>query len=155
MDTQLNDPQQSQAVHLAKSHKRVLIVDDDPDIVMLIKYQLELEGYRTITAYDGLEALSRIAEQQPDLIVLDIMMPKVDGWVVCHSVKSNQSTGHIKIIILSAKTQIRSKIKGLYIMQADVYMTKPFDLDDLSGNITKLLHIESAIQAANPAAAEA
>jgi two-component system, sensor histidine kinase and response regulator len=155
MDTQLNDPQPSQAVHLAKSLKRVLIVDDDPDIVMLIKYQLELEGYRTITAYDGLEALGRIAEQQPDLIVLDIMMPKVDGWVVCHSVKSNQSTGHIKIIILSAKTQIRSKIKGLYIMQADVYMTKPFDLDDLSGNIAKLLHIESAAQAANPAPAEA
>jgi two-component system, sensor histidine kinase and response regulator len=155
MDTQLDVPNPNEAARLAKSRKNIMIVDDDPDIVMLIKYQLEMEGYQAVAAYDGLDALSKVAAHQPDLIVLDIMMPKVDGWVVCHSVKSNQNTSHIKIIILSAKTQIRSKIKGLYIMQADVYMTKPFDLDDLSGNIEKLLHIENAAPASSPAEVEA
>ena len=132
-----------------KKRQRILIVDDDPDIVTLIKFQLDSEGYQSITAFDGLQALEKIAETQPHLIVLDIMMPKVDGWVVCHSVKSMPATKEIKIIILTAKTQIRSKIKGLYILQADLYMTKPFDLDDLSMNISNLLGInESALVAA-------
>lgn len=134
----------NQSLQQVKAQKRIMVVDDDPDIVMLIKYQLETEGYQVISAFDGLEALNRIAEQKPDLIVLDIMMPKVDGWVVCHSIKSMPQTGDTKVIILSAKTQIRSKIKGLYIMQADLYMTKPFDLEDLSANISKLLRLESA-----------
>lgn len=139
-----------QGAQAEKAKKKLLVVDDDPDIVTLIKYQLESEGYQIHTAFDGLQALERVAELRPDLIVLDIMMPKVDGWVVCHSVKSNNVTKDIKIIILTAKTQIRSKIKGLYILQADLYMTKPFDLDDLSLNISKLLHIEDnlAISAA-------
>jgi DNA-binding response OmpR family regulator len=130
-----------------KAKKRILIVDDDPDIVILIKYHLEAEGYQIITAYNGLEAFDQITKHAPDLIVLDIMMPKVDGWVVCHSVKNTTATRDIKIIILAAKTQIRSKIKGLYIMQADLYMTKPFDLEDLSENIFKLLHLSDALTA--------
>ena len=125
-----------------KAGKCVLVVDDDPDIVILIKYHLESEGYQVVAAYNGLEAFDQISKHRPDLIVLDIMMPKVDGWVVCHSVKSTPNTRDIKVIILTAKTQIRSKIKGLYIMQADLYMTKPFDLEDLSGNIFKLLHLD-------------
>jgi two-component system alkaline phosphatase synthesis response regulator PhoP len=129
------------ALKASKGRKKVLVVDDDPDIVNLIRYQLQLEGYQVIPAYDGLEALARVAEQGPDLIVLDIMMPKVDGWVVCHSVKSNRATGHTKVIILSAKTQIHARLKGLYILQADMYMTKPFDFEELSGNISRLLHI--------------
>jgi DNA-binding response OmpR family regulator len=128
-----------------KAKKCVLVVDDDPDIVILIKYHLESEGYQVITAYNGLEAFEQISKHHPDLIVLDIMMPKVDGWVVCHSVKSTQTTRDIKVIILTAKTQIRSKIKGLYIMQADMYMTKPFDLESLSGNILKLLHLDDPV----------
>jgi DNA-binding response OmpR family regulator len=128
-----------------KAKKCVFVVDDDPDIVILIKYHLESEGYQVITAYNGLEAFEQISKHHPDLIVLDIMMPKVDGWVVCHSVKSTQTTRDIKVIILTAKTQIRSKIKGLYIMQADMYMTKPFDLESLSGNILKLLHLDDPV----------
>jgi DNA-binding response OmpR family regulator len=128
-----------------KAGKCVLVVDDDPDIVILIKYHLESEGYRVVTAYNGLEAFDQISKHQPNLMVLDIMMPKVDGWVVCHSVKSTPETRDIKVIILTAKTQIRSKIKGLYIMQADLYMTKPFDLEDLSGNIHKLLHLDDPV----------
>jgi DNA-binding response OmpR family regulator len=129
------------ALKALKGQKKIMVVDDDPDIVSLIRYQLAWEGYQVVPVYDGLEALSKVVEKTPDLIVLDIMMPKVDGWVVCHSVKSNRSTGHIKVIILSARTQIHARLKGLYILQADLYMTKPFDLEELSGNIAKLLHV--------------
>jgi DNA-binding response OmpR family regulator len=139
----------------AKGLKKILVVDDEPDIVALIRYQLEMEGYQVIPAYDGLDALGKVAEQTPDLVVLDIMMPKVDGWVVCHSIKSNHSTTGVKVIILSARTQIRSKLKGLYLMMADMYMIKPFDLGELSGNIAKLLQVgkeqpesEGVVQAA-------
>lgn len=128
----------------------IMVVDDDPNIRELIRLILKKEGFEVLEASDGEDALEKIEDSKVDLIVLDIMMPKVDGWVVCHSVKSNNVTKDIKIIILTAKTQIRSKIKGLYILQADLYMTKPFDLDDLSLNISKLLHIEDnlAISAA-------
>jgi len=128
-----------------KGQKKILIVDDDPDIVTLIRIFLEQEGYQILLAYDGLEALAKVAEGRPDLIVLDIMMPKVDGWVVCHSVKSNEATQYMKIIILSAKTQIHARLKGLYILQADMYMTKPFELEELSANIRQLLHIKDAV----------
>ena len=128
-------------IEAAKHQKRILVVDDDPDIVMLIKYELESEGYQIVTAHDGLDAFEKIVAFRPDLIVLDILMPKVDGWVVCHSVKSNKETKDIRIIILTALTQLRSKIKGEYILQADLYRTKPFDLDELSANVAKLLNI--------------
>ena len=139
----------SASMETRRAGKCILIVDDDPDIVILIKYHLESEGYRTVTAGNGLEAFEQISKHHPDLIVLDLMMPKVDGWVVCHSVKSTPATRDIKVIILTAKTQIRSKIRGLYIMQADLYMTKPFDLDDLSGNLHKLLHLDDMMAPAN------
>lgn len=125
----------------AKSKKKILVVDDEPSVVKLIQYQLKSEGYQIFTAQDGLEALETVAEHKPDLMVLDIMMPKVDGWVVCHSVKGNLATKDIRIIILSAKTQFMAKVKGLYILQADLYMTKPFELEDLSTNVANLLHV--------------
>jgi DNA-binding response OmpR family regulator len=143
-DQTQNTPSSAVTVKDQKAAKRILVVDDEPDIVTLIKYHLEFEGYQILTACNGLEALDHAAASHPDLIVLDIMMPKVDGWVVCHSIKSTQATKDIRIIILTAKTQIRSKIKGLYILQADMYMTKPFELDELSENIAKLLGVPTA-----------
>jgi DNA-binding response OmpR family regulator len=125
-----------------KTTKKILIVDDEEAVVKLIQYQLNSEGYKTVTAFDGLMALDKVAVEKPDLIVLDIMMPKVDGWVVCHSVKGNASTKNTRVIILSAKTQFMSKVKGLYVFQADLYMSKPFELEDLSSNIMKLLSVE-------------
>jgi DNA-binding response OmpR family regulator len=145
----------AKVLQATKGKKKVLVVDDEREIVSLIRYQLQQEGYEVIPAYDGLEALGKVAEDTPDLVVLDIMMPKVDGWVVCHSIKSNHTTTGVKVIILSARTQIRSKLKGLYIMMADMYMIKPFDLGELSGNIAKLLQVgkeqpesEGVVQAA-------
>ncbi|MBN1595087.1 response regulator [candidate division FCPU426 bacterium] len=135
-------PYDNPALRKAKSSKQILIVDDEKDIVNMIAYKLQAEGYRVFTAYDGLDALEKVAEIKPDLIILDIMMPKVDGWVVCHTVKGNLATKNTRVIILTAKAQFMAKIKGLYILQADVYMSKPFDLGELSENIVKLLCLE-------------
>ncbi len=134
-----------------RSSKRILIVDDEKDIVNLIKYQLKAEGYQVVTAFDGLEALEKVAEEKPDLVILDIMMPKVDGWVVCHSVKGNISTRNTRVIILTAKSQFMAKIKGLYIMQADIYMSKPFENTELLSNTDRLLNIEEEANSALPA----
>ena len=136
-----------------KAGKKIMVVDDEPDVVNLIKMQLDQEDYQVLTAYDGLEALAKVVESRPDLVILDIMMPKVDGWVVCHSIKSNPATSHTKVLILSARSQIRARIKGLYILQADMYMTKPFDLDELSANVRRLLHIDQLAREALPAEA--
>ena len=134
-----------------RSSKRILVVDDEKDIVNLIKYQLKAEGYQVVTAFDGLEALEKVAEEKPDLVILDIMMPKVDGWVVCHSVKVNISTRNTRVIILTAKSQFMAKIKGLYIMQADIYMSKPFENTELLSNTDRLLNIEEEANSALPA----
>jgi DNA-binding response OmpR family regulator len=130
------------AVLDAKRAKKILVVDDEDALVRLIQLQLKFEGYQVITAYDGLEALEKVVSEKPDLVVLDIMMPKVDGWVVCHSIKSNTDTKNIRVIILTAMTQFMSRFKGLYVFQAELYMSKPFDLEALSTNISKLLNIE-------------
>ena len=134
-----------------RSSKRILVVDDEKDIVNLIKYQLKAEGYQVVTAFDGLEALEKVAEEKPDLVILDIMMPKVDGWVVCHSVKGNISTRNTRVIILTVKSQFMAKIKGLYIMQADIYMSKPFENTELLSNTDRLLNIEEEANSALPA----
>lgn len=139
------------SIDRVKASKKILVVDDEESVVRLIQLQLKFEGYQVVTAFDGMEALEKVAEEKPDLVVLDIMMPKVDGWVVCHSIKSNLETKNMRVIILSARTQLMAKVKGLYIYQAEVYMTKPFDLDDLSGNISKLLCIEEEARALIPA----
>lgn len=146
-----NNAPDDASLQRVKAAKKILVVDDEESVVQLIQLQLKFEGFQVVTAFDGMEALEKIAEAKPDLVVLDIMMPRVDGWVVCHSIKSNLETKNIRIIILSARTQLMAKVKGLYIYQAEVYMTKPFDLDDLSGNINKLLCVEDEARALVPA----
>jgi two-component system alkaline phosphatase synthesis response regulator PhoP len=121
--------------------KTILIVDDDQDIVQLLSIHLRSEGYQVESAYDGLEALDRISEHCPDLIILDLMMPKVDGSVVCLSVKHTSNTQHIKILILTAKIQTKDKIEDLCRLEADLYMTKPFELDEISRKIKELLEM--------------
>jgi DNA-binding response OmpR family regulator len=133
---------QASELRAVKASKRILVVDDEEDLVFLISLQLEREGYQVFRAFNGLEALEKVVSLHPDLVVLDIMMPKVDGWVVCHSIKSQVQTKDVKVIILSALNQIRARIKGLYIFQADLYMTKPFEIDDLSESISRLLYLE-------------
>jgi signal transduction histidine kinase len=121
---------------------KILIVDDAVDTVELLKKRFRAEGYDTSEAYNGEEALSRVPEYNPDLIILDVMMPKIDGYEVCQRLKSNEKTKYIPILMLTAKGEVEHKVKGLDI-GADDYMSKPFDYKELSARIRSLLLIKA------------
>jgi two-component system, OmpR family, alkaline phosphatase synthesis response regulator PhoP len=107
-----------------KMKVRVLIVDDEPDIVELLKYNLQSEGYDCLTAPNGEKALELVEKHKPDLILLDVMMPKMDGMEVCRKIKENPKLSDIFIIFLTARGEEYSEIAG-FEMGADDYITKP------------------------------
>ncbi|MCT4665290.1 MAG: response regulator [Flavobacteriales bacterium] len=116
----------------------ILIVDDEPSIVMSLDFLLRKENYEVFIARDGQEALDLIEENIPDLILLDIMMPKVDGYQVIEQLKSSQKHQHIKIIFLTAKTKENDIKRGLEL-GADLYIPKPFSTKKLVSEVNKLL----------------
>ena len=124
---------------------KILIVDDTVDTVELLTKRLRAEGYDTEQAYDGQECLDKVEPYQPDLIILDVMMPKVDGFEACRRIKKNESTKHIPILMLTAKSEIPDKVKGLDT-GADSYLTKPFNYKELSANIRSLLTKKNATE---------
>jgi CheY-like chemotaxis protein len=117
---------------------KILVVDDEAHIVMILKDSLEFSGFQVITAYNGEEALESVAKDNPDLIVLDIGMPKMDGWEVCRRLKSNEGTKRIPIIILTAYAQMSDQKKGA-ALGAERFISKPCDLTFLVEEINALL----------------
>lgn len=122
---------------------KILIVDDAVDTVELLKKRFLSEGYDTAEAYDGEEALKQVDEYKPDLIVLDIMMPKLDGYEVCQRLKADENKKYIPVLMLTAKGEVENKVKGLEI-GADDYLAKPFDYKELSARVRSLLAIKAA-----------
>ena len=118
--------------------KQILIVDDEPDMVDMLKIRLEAAGYSTIAAGDGQEALRLAREGKPDLIILDLMLPKLDGYKVCRLLKFDKKYKHIPIIMFTARAQ-DSDIKLGKDIGADAYVTKPFDAQVLMGKVRQLL----------------
>ncbi len=118
---------------------KILIVDDEPFIVETIKFSLEHLGFECLTAFDGLEAIKVAREEMPDLILLDIMLPKMNGYKVCRLLKFDEKFKHIPIIMLTAK---KDKTLGMET-GADEYVTKPFDIDNVVSLIKKYLNIQS------------
>jgi DNA-binding response OmpR family regulator len=116
----------------------ILIVDDDPNVRELLRVNLAAHGYDVLTATDGNEAVQAVEQKVPELIVLDVMMPEMDGWEVCKLIRDKYQ-GAIKIIMLTAKDTARDKIIGKNILKADEYLTKPFDIDDLLATVLRLL----------------
>ena len=114
------------------SKKKILIVDDEPSIQDLLVFNLEKEGYKTMTASDGEEGITLALSQNPDLILLDVMLPKADGLTVCKRIR--QTMSKVPIIMLSAKGEEIDKILGLEI-GADDYMTKPFSIRELIARV--------------------
>ncbi len=114
--------------------KKILVVDDEVDLVETVRFPLELEGYNVLISHNGEDALSQARKEKPDLIILDLMLPKLDGYKVCRLLKFDERYKHIPILMLTAKTQERDKILGMET-GADEYITKPFEMDDL---ITKV-----------------
>jgi diguanylate cyclase (GGDEF)-like protein len=128
---------------------KLLVVDDDPHIFELLKVNLENEGYQIFHAGDGEEALDLAQKENPDLIVLDIMMPKIDGFEVCLKLRQNDNTYLIPIIVLSAKDAPEDKIMGLKL-GADDYITKPFNIEELIARIDTRLKRTKQFLSANP-----
>jgi DNA-binding response OmpR family regulator len=121
-------------VHNAK----VLLVDDDPVILKLLQVNFEMEGYKVMTANDGVEGLEKARKERPDIVLLDIMMPRMDGLEVTKALKGDASTKDIPIILLSAKAQA-SDVQVGKDMGADDYLTKPFDPLELLDRVNELL----------------
>ncbi len=116
----------------------VLIVDDDPNVSELLRVNLCAQGYDITTASNGAEALRAMEQCLPRLIVLDVMMPEMDGWEVCKQVRDRYRDS-VRIIMLTAKDTARDKIIGKDILKADEYFTKPFDIDELLAAVRRLL----------------
>jgi DNA-binding response OmpR family regulator len=119
--------------------KKILVVDDDVDLAKTIHFSLEVEGYTVLVSNDGEDALSQARKESPDLILLDIMLPKLDGYKVCRLLKFDERYKHIPILMMTAKTQEKDKILGMET-GADEYITKPFDMDELMEKIKAYLN---------------
>lgn len=123
---------------IADTRTMILIVDDEPDTLLPLARALEADNYAVTGAVDGVEALEKVRSENPDLILLDLMLPKINGYEVCLQLKDDPMTRHIPIIMLSAKGEIKDKVLGIEI-GADDYVTKPFDLLELKVRIRALL----------------
>jgi DNA-binding response OmpR family regulator len=119
--------------------RKILIVDDEVDLVKTIRLSLETEGFKVIASYDGEDALNQARKENPDLIILDIMLPKFDGYKVCRLLKFDEKHKHIPILMLTAKTQEKDKTLGMET-GADEYITKPFDIDELLAKVKSYLN---------------
>jgi two-component system alkaline phosphatase synthesis response regulator PhoP len=119
--------------------KKILIVDDEVDLVETVRFPLEMEGFNVLVSYNGEDALNKARKESPDLIILDLMLPKLDGYKVCRLLKFDEKYKHIPILMLTAKTQEKDKILGMET-GADEYITKPFEMDDLLEKVKTYLN---------------
>jgi len=122
--------------------KKVLIVDDEPNVAISVEFLMRQEGFEVLVAHDGEQGLARIRGDRPDLVVLDIMMPKLDGFEVCRAVRADPSLAGVRILMLSAKGRAAEIAKGLSL-GADAYIPKPFSTRELVAKVKELLGTES------------
>ncbi|MEA3403001.1 MAG: response regulator [Armatimonadota bacterium] len=118
--------------------KQILLVDDERDLVFYTKLFLEEQGYEVIEAYDGQEALQVLKEQRPDIIVLDVAMPRLSGWDVLREIQDDPETADIPVLMLTARAEDADKARG-WELGVTWYQTKPFELDELALVIERIL----------------
>jgi len=116
---------------------KVLVCDDERHIVRLIQVNLEREGYKVVTAYDGKEGLEKVQSEKPDLMVLDVMMPYMDGFEVLKTLRRDAATADLPVIMLTAKAQDKDVFEG-YTYGADMYLTKPFNPRELIAFVKRI-----------------
>ncbi|MBW4420607.1 MAG: response regulator transcription factor [Myxacorys californica WJT36-NPBG1] len=122
----------------AGNHRRLLLIDDDPNLILLVKDYLEFRGYEVVTAENGREALEVLESETPDMIICDVMMPEMDGYQLVSTIRQDPKTSWIPVLFLSAKGQSQDRVKGLNI-GADVYMVKPFEPEELVAQVESSL----------------
>ncbi|WP_395054398.1 response regulator transcription factor [Flavobacterium sp.] len=118
--------------------KKILIVDDEPNIVMTLEYTFKKNNFEVFIARDGLEALEILKTQFPDVVILDVMMPQVDGFETIEQIKKNEKLNHCKVIFLSAKNKQSDVEKGL-ALGADAYLTKPFSIKKVVEKVNEMV----------------
>jgi DNA-binding response OmpR family regulator len=118
--------------------KKILIIEDDPATQRLVDYSLKQEGYQIITASNGLEGIRKALGESPDLVILDVMLPGMDGFEICYRLKSEPTTANLPILMFSAKAQEIDKDTGIKV-GADDYLTKPSAPADIVNHVYKLL----------------
>ncbi len=118
--------------------KSILIVDDEQNIVISLEYVMKNAGFNVAVAYDGEEALEKVKENVPDLVILDVMMPKLDGFEVCKKIRENPAWKSVRIVMLTAKGRDSEREKGLSF-GADDYLTKPFSTRDILQRVKEIL----------------
>jgi two-component system phosphate regulon response regulator PhoB len=118
--------------------KRILIVEDDPSVLRATSYILEKEGYEVLSAQNGLEGLKKARDSNPDLLLLDVMLPGIDGFEICHNLRGEPKTANLPILMFSAKGQESDKATGLKV-GADEYITKPVDREVLLSKVAAWL----------------
>ena len=123
------------------SKERLLVVEDDPDALWILQVALEAEGYQVSTASDGAEALQKVTEKKPALVVLDIMLPGIDGYQVCRHLRNNPDTATIPVLMLTARTGSRAQVTG-FESGADDYVSKPAKVEEVLRRVKALLWVD-------------
>jgi two-component system response regulator VicR len=119
--------------------RKVVCVEDEPEMIDLIRLILNRKGFEVIGANGGKEGLEVIRTVKPDLVLLDLMMPEMDGWQVYQQLKADETTANIPVIVVTAKAQNIDKVLGLHIAKVDDYISKPFSLQELVDRVEKVL----------------
>ena len=119
--------------------KQILCIEDEPEMIDLIRLILGRRGFEVVGAAGGKEGLEKVRQQLPDLVLLDLMMPDMDGWEVYQQMKADEKTKDIPVIVVTAKAQSIDKVLGLHIAKVDDYIAKPFSPQDLMNSVEKVL----------------
>jgi len=126
----------------AEDKKVVVCVEDEPEMIELVKLILGRRGFELVGAVGGREGLDTVRELKPDLVLLDLMMPDMDGWEVYQQMKTDSELKDIPVIVVTAKAQSIDKVLGLHIAKVDDYVTKPFGPQELLQSVNKVLGLE-------------
>ena len=122
-----------------KAAKQILCIEDEPEMIDLIRLILGRRGFDVRGAGGGTEGLKLVRETHPDLVLLDLMMPDMDGWEVYQQMKADEATRHIPVIVVTAKAQNIDKVLGLHIAKVDDYIAKPFSPQELLNSVEKVI----------------
>ena len=122
-----------------KTNKRILCIEDEPEMIDLIRLILGRRGFDVHGAAGGVEGLRTVREEHPDLVLLDLMMPDMDGWEVYQQMKADETTRDIPVIVVTAKAQSIDKVLGLHIAKVDDYIAKPFSPQELLNSVERVL----------------
>lgn len=126
---------------MASEPKRVVCIEDEPEMIDLVRLILGRKGFFVIGANGGIEGLETVRREKPDLILLDLMMPDMDGWEVYQQIKADPGLREIPVIVVTAKAQSIDKVLGLHIAKVDDYITKPFGPQELLESVEKILSL--------------